>query len=201
MFAILTIAVGSGFVLGLRHALDADHIVAVSSMVKRRASWWETARVGLYWGIGHATTLLVVGMGLLLLDLSISGVLEAGFEGIVGVLLVLLGIRALRAPVDHKHDHQALTSAGVGAIHGLAGSAALLLLVLATVESSSGALIYIGAFSIGNVTGMWLFTLVLSLPFQFSGDRSVRFIQRVAGLLSIALGLLLLVELMEVLLG
>lgn len=199
--AIFTIAVGSGFLLGLRHALDADHVVAVSSMVRRQASWWQTAQVGLYWGLGHAATLLVVGMGLLLLNMSISGVLEAGFEGLVGVLLILLGARALRSPAQHVEERQAFASAGVGAVHGLAGSAALLLLVLATVESSAGAFVYIGAFSIGNVLGMWLFTLVLSLPFQYSGERWMRIIQRMAGWLSILLGLLLLIELLEVILG
>lgn len=198
MMAILTIAVGSGFVLGLRHALDADHIAAVSSMIRRQASWHKTARIGLYWGIGHAATLLVVGMGLLILDTSISGSLEAGFEGIVGVLLIVLGVRALKTATSQNVDRQALTSAGVGAIHGLAGSAALLLLVLATVDSSAGAFIYIGAFSIGNVIGMWLFTLVLSLPFQFTGERWMRAVQRLAGWLSIVLGLALLIEMMEV---
>ncbi len=201
MLAILTVAVGSGFVLGLRHALDADHIVAVSSMVRRKESWWKTAGIGLYWGIGHAATLLIVGMGLLLLNMTISTGLEAGFEGIVGVLLIVLGVRALRSPVQDETEHQAMASVGVGAIHGLAGSAALLLLVLATVDSSAGALIYIGAFSIGNVFGMWLFTLVLSLPFQFSGERWIRLIQRLAGWLSILLGVLLLIEMSEVILG
>lgn len=201
MLAILTVAIGSGFVLGLRHALDADHVVAVSSMVRRKASWWKTAGIGLYWGIGHAATLLIVGMGLLTLNMTISSGLEAGFEGVVGILLIVLGVRALRSPVQNESDHQALTSVGVGAIHGLAGSAALLLLVLATVDSSAGALMYIGAFSIGNVFGMWLFTLLLSLPFQFSGEQWVRIIQRFAGWLSLLLGILLLIEMAEVIRG
>jgi high-affinity nickel permease len=184
----LLTTLGLGFVLGLKHALDADHVVAVTTITSRTQSLKKAARIGAFWGLGHTTTLLIAGIFVLALDLTIPHRLGLAFEFVVGIMLVGLGVRVLlriRHDKLHVHQHQhdgdvhthlhshastpehqhGHTSYFVGMVHGLAGSAALMLLVLATVRSLPLGITYILIFGAGTMVGMALITMLISLPF------------------------------------
>jgi hypothetical protein len=212
---------GLGFVLGLRHALDSDHLVAVSTVLAQRPSWRASGLVGFSWGIGHTLMLLSVGSAVLLFRLQIPEPMAAAAEFGVGVMLVvlgaLLGFRLLRerwhvhghdhggtrhvhlhshavAP-DHGHAHwwhESLRPLCVGMAHGLAGSAALLLVVLASSHSVIQGLGYIAAFGAGSILGMVLVGFAMSVPVMWSlsfGRPAFLAIQGLASLGSIAMGL------------
>ena len=214
---------GLGFVLGLRHALDADHIVAVSTVLAERPSLRASGAVGLFWGLGHTLMLLLVGICVLALRVSIPESLATAFEFFVGIMLVVLGLglarrlyreewhvhphehggrrhlhlhrHALRQ--DHTHIHwfqEARRPLFIGMAHGLAGSAALLLIVV----SASGTLMqgigYILIFGIGSIAGMIAVGTAISLPFVLSlsvGRGAFIAVQGLASLGSIGLGLLM----------
>ncbi|HEV8267078.1 MAG TPA: urease accessory protein [Thermoanaerobaculia bacterium] len=187
--ATLLATLGLGFLLGLKHALDADHLVAVSTIVSREGSARSTWRVGAWWGIGHSAAVLAASLGVIALRRAIppraAEVLEAG----VGVMLVVLGADLLRRLVKgelrvHAHAHDGHTHlhahvgdaapAGhhhpgrrpfvVGVVHGLAGSAALTLFVVSTIRSPLMALSYVALFGIGTVVGMMVMTALVGLP-------------------------------------
>lgn len=192
MLAVL----GLGFFLGLRHALDADHIAAVGAMVSERPGWRTALRTGLLWGLGHSAALLLAGALVLGLHLVIPDALARALEAAVALMVLLLGgaalARALRARSDvhaHYHAHGRLVhrhlhfhDAGaehdphriarvgvkplfVGTLHGLAGSAALTLLVLASIPSASLGFAYLAIFGAGSIGGMALLSVAISLPF------------------------------------
>ena len=141
-------ALGLGFVLGLRHALDADHVAAVSTLVSQHRSLARSCLLGTFWGLGHTLALLAAGVAAIALRLTISPDVEARLEQGVGCMLVALGahvlLRSLAVPAprhshgspDDGHTHL-LRLAGrpfvVGLVHGMAGSAALTVLVAALV--------------------------------------------------------------------
>jgi high-affinity nickel-transport protein len=211
---------GLGFILGLRHALDTDHLAAVSTVLAERPSWRASWLVGLSWGIGHTLVLLVVGAIVLVLRVPIPEPLAVAAEGAVGLMLVALGgLLAMKLIRErwhlHQHDHdgmrhvhlhshshaghhrhahwwrQSLRPLCIGMAHGLAGSAALLLLVVASAESIMGGLLYIAVFGCGSILGMMLIGLVLSLPVVCSlrvGRPLFLAVQGLASLGSIALG-------------
>jgi sulfite exporter TauE/SafE len=188
-----------GFVLGLKHATEADHLAAVTTIVSERRSIWQSAIVGALWGIGHTSSLLVAGVLVLSLGLVIPERIANFFELGVAVMIIVLGMRLLRMHV-HKHTHGARShrhlhfhddrhaAAGhsgltgwrpvfVGVVHGLAGSAALTLLVLSQVVRSGGAALgfaYLLVFGLGSIGGMLLMSALISLPFAFGH----RFFQR-----------------------
>src|SRR4051812_10090150 len=147
---VLEILTSSSFgsLLGMRHALEPDHLAAVSTLVSREQSGAKAAFLGVCWGVGHTLTLLVVGAGLLLLRAEMSAEMSNVFEFLIAVMLVGLGLRAIlqaarqgsRGPSHlHRHGHMVHRHAGVtshvhigswtlarrplmvGAIHGLAG--------------------------------------------------------------------------------
>ncbi len=205
-----------GFLLGVRHALDADHVVAVTTIVSRSRGLLRSAMVGLSWGIGHTVTLFVVGFGVLVFKLTIPDRLALSMEFMVGVILILLGIPligrlAQRAHVhwhqhgdkrhfhSHSHDkapghdHQHIRrSLLIGMVHGLAGSGALTVLVLGAMSSVAQGLVFLLLFGIGSILGMLLFSGFISLPFRFAAGFSLRlnlWIQGAAGIISILLGL------------
>lgn len=170
LFATMTI----GFALGLRHALDTDHLVAVSTLVARERSFWRSTRVGAIWGLGHTATLFVMGLAIIVLGWRIPDRVEHWLELSVAVMLVLLGARTLylwrhqgRPRSDNSHHttqkrgapHQ---SFWVGMVHGLSGSAELMLLVLATIHQPVWALIYITIFGAGMMVAMFVLTAVLA---------------------------------------
>jgi len=211
---------GLGFVLGLRHALDADHLAAVSTVLAERPSWRASGLVGLSWGIGHTLVLLFVGVIVLVLRVPIPEPLALAAEGLVGFMLVLLGallgLKLIRErwhlhphdhdgkmhvhlhshshAYDHGHAHwwrESVRPLCIGMAHGLAGSAALLLLVVASAQTVADGLLYIAVFGCGSILGMMLIGLVLSVPVVCSlrlGRPLFLAVQGLASVGSIALG-------------
>jgi sulfite exporter TauE/SafE len=214
----LFVLLGTGMVLGLKHAFDADHVAAVSTIVTRTDSLPKSLRYGAVWGGGHTATLLVVGLVVLLFKVTISDPVAAAFEGIVGLMLIVLGVNVFWSVLpmvggasteehdpSHGHDHSEMPivwrsmdwrSFVVGAVHGLAGSAALMLLVLSTVTSVLAGIVYILVFGVGSILGMLFFSGVLALPLFLSGDnaRVQQGIEMLAGLASFLLGVLIVYE-------
>ena len=205
-----------GLVLGLQHALDADHVAAMSTLISRERSLRRVSWLGTLWGIGHTTTLLTVGLIILLLKVTIPKTLALSFEFLVGGVLVFLGLAALlRArklrlhlhqhthagkththlhahaqggPHVHAHSHQ---SFALGLLHGLAGSAALMLLVLSTVHSVVAGVYFILIFGIGSVLGMLIVSSILGSVFMYTAQRFERFslaMHVASGAISIILG-------------
>ncbi|MDQ3043514.1 MAG: urease accessory protein [Acidobacteriota bacterium] len=220
---------GGGFLLGLRHATDADHLAAVSTIVSERRSLLGSAVIGGIWGLGHTISLLVAGVVVLLLDFRIGEQNERMLEFFVGVMLVLLGLNALRKILQggkihfHAHEHgmrqhvhphlhepgvkdETNTHHGfsfspraliIGMVHGLAGSAALMLAIIPTIDSRPLGLLYIAIFGIGSIGGMMLMSLLIGLPYALTALRFNRFnyiLQSVAGLISVGLGLFIIYE-------
>ena len=199
--------VSLGFALGLTHAADADHVVAVSTMVgERRARPVAAgARVGMFWGLGHTLTVLSVGGAMVLtravVPERVSQVLELG----VAVMLVVLGALTLRAwrlehpaPAAAPHGvgpRSPLRSLGVGAVHGLAGSAAVALGVLAQTTSAAAGLGYLVCFGAGTLVGMMALTTAMAVPLAAAGAKWGGVLRAGAGVLSIALGVVLFGEL------
>jgi high-affinity nickel-transport protein len=246
----LPLLVALGFFLGMRHATDPDHVIAVSTMLSRHRSWRRAALVGAAWGVGHTLTILVVGGGIVLLGWVIPPRVGLSLEFSVGIMLVLLGALALRGSrhrVDeavasagtdggegHSHPHrhgdyihthphrhqpdrhphpaeqtplarldrrlgalrpyQLLRPFVVGTVHGLAGSAAVALLVLAAIGDSAWAMAYLTLFGLGTVAGMMLVTALLAWPFAYAAGRASRVqhgLRLATGLVSVIFGLAL----------
>jgi sulfite exporter TauE/SafE len=208
-----------GFALGLQHATEADHLAAVSTIVSEKKNLFTASIVGGLWGIGHTISLFAVGILVVFLKLQISESLEARLEGCVGIMLVLLGLNALRKLFQaskvhihsHEHDghlhthihahgsktaevsHHRLSprSVLIGMVHGLAGSAALMLLVVPTIPSPGIALLYILIFGVGSIGGMMAMSFLIGLPFHFTAGRFDvlnKGIRLVAGVFSFGLG-------------
>jgi high-affinity nickel permease len=216
---------GFGFVLGLKHALDSDHLIAVSTIVSERKGLWNSSLVGALWGLGHTASLLLVGLAVVAFHVEIPERVAQGMEFCVALMLIILGVNVLWKIARggrfhlhvHKHDahihvhphihgaaelavHSTADHHGVragkkpflvGMVHGLAGSAALMLVVLATISSRSLALLYIGIFGVGSVGGMILMSTLIGLPFSLAArhERLSHLVQLSAGLLSVSFGL------------
>ncbi len=172
-------AVLLGLLLGVRHAADPDHLVAVSAIAAGRRQPGDTAWVGLVWGLGHAATVLVLGGTLVALGAGIPERLGLGLEGLVGAVLIVLGISnllAVRRPETRtstltRLPRSALRSFGVGAVHGLAGTGALAVLAVAAMPSTAAAVAYLAVFSAGSISGMVAVSLGLGVPLRWAGAR------------------------------
>ncbi len=161
-------------VIGFTHAFEADHLVAVSSLVTRRDRMDMAMKDGAFWGLGHSSTILLIGMVVILGRAAIPESVFGYLEGAVGLMLILLGVGRLYsayknrghvlALFDPTHTHG--LAYGVGLVHGLAGSGALILVVLAQVEGTWNGLLYLLVFGLGSVVGMLLAAGALSLPFS-----------------------------------
>jgi high-affinity nickel-transport protein len=187
-----------GALLGLRHATDADHVVAVTAIVARERSLARAAWIGALWGLGHTVTLLLVGGAIVTFRLVIPPRVGLGLELGVAVMLILLGFANLSGRSDEPSARTAARPLLVGLVHGLAGSAAVALLVLATIRGTFEALAYLFVFGLGTVAGMIAVTVLLAAPTLLAGAHLPRFqrgIRLAAGTLSIAFGLLLAREL------
>jgi high-affinity nickel permease len=216
-----------GFLLGMRHATDPDHVIAVSTIVTREHSVLKAGLIGMFWGCGHTLTIAVVGSAISLFGLVIPPRAGLTMEFSVGLMLILLGVLNLTGSVKwlsekfspthprvtgthaHIHEHQqhmhfhwhshsagqehhgdslatpgwlakpwarlglfhALRPLLVGIVHGLAGSAAVALLVLSTIRQPKWELLYLLIFGMGTIAGMMLITVALALPFSFAGHR------------------------------
>jgi len=221
--AILTI----GFFLGMRHATDPDHVIAVSTIVSRERSIAKAGFIGILWGCGHTLTIVAVGAAIILFGLAIPARAGLTMEFSVGLMLILLGVLNLsgamqwisekfspahpRVNGEHAHLHEhgsrvhfhwhshapaaehhadslaapsslrgpferlglfhSLRPLLVGIVHGLAGSAAVALLVLSTIKDPKWAVLYLLIFGIGTIAGMMLITAAIALPFSFAGSR------------------------------
>ncbi len=238
-FSIIAI----GFFLGMRHATDPDHVIAVSTIVSRQRSMKHAALIGVLWGLGHTITILIVGAAIILFGLAIPPRVGLTMELSVGLMLILLGILNLSGAVrwvterwtrraahsrahvhgdyihSHSHGHtheihghaedatpvgwmdrafgqiglyQVLRPLAVGIVHGLAGSAAVALLVLTTIRTPVAAVVYLLVFGIGTIAGMMLITAVIAMPFTFSQTRFTRLnrsLGMASGLISLCFGL------------
>lgn len=227
LFSIIAL----GFFLGMRHATDPDHVIAVTTIVTRQRSVTRSAWIGAFWGLGHTFTILLVGAGIVLFNLVIPPRLGLSMELSVGLMLIILGVMNVvgffrtvsemspdeSADVsDHSHPHavgghvhshphvaymdrilgrlgvyQYIRPLIVGIVHGLAGSAAVALLVLTTIRDPRWAVVYLLVFGVGTIAGMMLITMSLASTLHWLG-RSRRFSRRLAlasGLLSLGFGL------------
>ena len=193
-----------GFLLGMRHATDPDHVVAVSTIVSRERSIKRAALLGVSWGLGHSTTVVLVGTAMVVFGLRLPARVGLGLELCVASMLVVLGVANVRAyrklgasavsaappEVPMRTRAGLLRSLGIGVVHGLAGSAAIALLVLATIPDPASALLYLLLFATGTIAGMVLITVALALPFV-AARAAARLQSRlvwVTGLASILIG-------------
>jgi hypothetical protein len=247
MIALLSILV-LGFFLGMRHATDPDHVIAVATIVTRQRSLARAALIGAWWGLGHTITIFVVGSGIILFNLVIPTRIGLSMELSVGIMLLILGIaniagflRSVPEPdaqpaVVHSHAHahgdfihshahshepeghphaadynpvsfvdkkigasnlyQHLRPLFVGIVHGLAGSAAVALLVLTTIRNPSWAVAYLLIFGAGTIAGMMVITMSLASTLKFVG-RSHSVAHKLAmasGVLSVAFGCFVIYE-------
>jgi high-affinity nickel-transport protein len=212
MVQLLSIA-ALGFFLGMRHATDPDHVLAVTTIVSGEKRIGRAAWIGALWGLGHTLTILVVGGAIILFGLVIPPRVGLTMEFSVAAMLIVLGLWNLSAMVraageagDHTHAHPTpgstgpfrwLRPVGIGVVHGLAGSAGVALLVLATIRDPLWATAYLLVFGVGTVAGMMLVTMSISVPFAYTSGRSVRINRALAlasGLFSVAFGAFLVYE-------
>lgn len=193
-----------GFLLGMRHALETDHVAAVASLVSRSHSMGDTIRQGAVWGAGHTLTLFFFGSLVLMLDMVMPQRLADMLEFAVGLMLIGLGIDVLRRlirdrihfhvhthadgerhfhahshageqghPAVHQHAHGEASrfpfrALFVGMMHGMAGSAALILLTLQSVHSPLTGLVYILLFGVGSIAGMAALSMIIAVPLRYS---------------------------------
>ena len=218
-----------GFLLGMRHAIESDHVAAVASLATRRPTLRHAVLQGAVWGLGHTLTLFVACSAVLFLDRVMPARAVEGIEAAVGVMLVLLGIDVLRRlwrerihfhlhrhgdgtvhlhahahggethhdPRHHRHEHPEgfpLRALCIGMIHGLAGSAALLLLTVDAATPLAG-LGYVALFGLGSIAGMALLSAVIAVPLQWSAQ-SITWLhnglQGAVGMVTLSVGSLLL---------
>ncbi len=248
MIGLLSI-LAVGFFLGMRHATDPDHVIAVTTIVSNQRNSMRAALIGAFWGVGHTLTIFVVGAGIILFNLVIPVRVGLSMELCVAVMLIVLGLmnitgflRSMPAgsiysevgdKVTHSHPHshgdyihshphahqpeahphapnqtplgwldrmfgrvgvyQYLRPFVVGVVHGLAGSAAVALLVLTTIRNMNWAIAYLLIFGVGTIAGMMLITMSIASAFTMVGKGRQKFSHRLAlasGLLSLAFGLL-----------
>ena len=241
-----------GFFLGMRHATDPDHVIAVTTIVSRERNMLHAALIGALWGLGHTVTIFAVGSAIILFNLTIPPRLSLSMELSVGLMLILLGVMNLTGlmrwaiewitfrrfgpgshshvilgrTIIHSHDDEDENEPGavlspsaanrpsrwrpqwfqkiglfhfarpltVGIVHGLAGSAAVALLVLTTIHRPLWAVGYLLVFGLGTIAGMMLITAAIAFPFAYTMQRFVRLNRGLAmasGMLSVGFGLFL----------
>jgi len=182
--------------MGIKHAIEPDHIVAISTIVCKSKSFSKASLLGLVWGIGHTLTLFIVGMIAISFKQTISQETAVLLEKLVGVMIGFLGIKILMNYKNsnhthvhessdgdkHKHSHphthshedhldkksniyDYLKSMFVGLVHGLAGSAAMIILTISTVSSAFEGALFIFYFGLGTIISMFMFTTLLGIPF------------------------------------
>ena len=187
----LPVAFIASLLLGMRHATDADHIVAVTTIVNRERMPWRSSRIGLMWGLGHTLTIFVVGGAIILFKLAFTRRLGLSMEFCVALMLMVLGYLNLTTGGPITGAASQLRPFLVGVVHGMAGSAAATLLILPFIDSAAGAVLYLGVFGLGTIAGMMMVTVAIAAPAIFAGDRlgSLQRGMRVAsGAVSLAFG-------------
>jgi hypothetical protein len=190
-----------GFLLGIRHAVDPDHVVAVGTIATRSSSFRRAAAVGALWGIGHTLTILLVGGGIILLRVAISPRVGLAMEFAVAIMLILLGLQNVAIARHHTSPEPSPTRPFVvGMVHGMAGSAAIVLLILATVRDSLWAFAYLLLFGLGTVAGMVIVTAIIAVPAAVAVRRvrnARRWLTLASGVASVVIGVLLARELTD----
>lgn len=190
----LALAFATSLLLGMRHATDPDHIVAVSTIVSRERSMSRAGGVGLLWGMGHTATILIVGGAIILLKLAFTPTIGLSLEMAVAAMLIVLGalnvlnVRPTRVVSDSVRPFV------VGVVHGLAGSAAATLVILPLIEDVRWALLYLVVFGLGTIAGMGLVTLAIAAPAAFAAPRVhslERSIRLATGAMSLVFGIYL----------
>jgi hypothetical protein len=189
---VIGIATGCalGAFLGVRHALEPDHLAAVSTLVAERPRPRQAALLGALWGIGHSAALLVVGVTLI----AIRGELPASFvtvaEAVVALMLIVLGVRSLWIASRASRNAVAMPPLVIGVVHGLAGSGALTALAVTEMPSTAGALGYMAAFCLGSVAAMAVVSGAAgaSLGRVVRSDRGRAALIGVAGMVSVGVG-------------
>ncbi len=187
-----------GLVLGMRHATDPDHVVAITTIVTRQRDLRGAARIGALWGIGHTMTILLVGGMIILFQVVIPPRLGLAMEFVVALMLIGLGLYNLFVP--GRSEAAALSPARpvtVGVVHGLAGSAAIALLVLTTIPEAAWAMLYLLVFGIGTIAGMMAITASIAVPITLSASRFARFnnqLRLASGVMSVGFGAFLVRE-------
>jgi ABC-type nickel/cobalt efflux system permease component RcnA len=248
MVGLLSI-IAVGFFLGMRHATDPDHVIAVTTIVSRQRNASRAAWIGAFWGLGHTVTIFAVGTAIILFNLVIPPRIGLAMELSVGLMLIVLGgwnltsflqglspklVAGAQAPLIHSHPHhhgelvhnhphqhwpqdhshaeldggvarldkkfgnqgayQMLRPLMVGIVHGLAGSAAVTLLILASIRNPRWAIAYLIVFGIGTIAGMMLITMSIASTFRFFGNRFENLNRKfglAAGLVSLCFGVFL----------
>jgi ABC-type nickel/cobalt efflux system permease component RcnA len=245
MTALLSI-LALGFFLGMRHATDSDHVIAITTIVSRERDVRHAAIIGMFWGVGHSITLLVVGGAIIVFGLVIPQRLGLSLEFCVALMLIILGAFNLRVALrsvharststdseHHEHPHRhgdythshphghspdahghseesvpparldrrfgdsrtyrALRPTIIGIVHGLAGSAAIVLLVLPIIREPLWAVMYLSVFGAGTIAGMILITTAIAVPFSCSARFEFlhRHLGAAAGVVSFSFGLFL----------
>jgi ABC-type nickel/cobalt efflux system permease component RcnA len=227
---------GLGLILGMRHSTDADHVVAISTIVANQRSIRNAAFIGSVWGIGHSITIFIVGSLIILFGIEIPPRLGLSMEFSVAVMLILLGILNLTGvmqkvtarftpaiaspknlPTPERKEtstkrvkqllensigrfglYQCLRPLAIGLVHGLAGSAAVALLVLSTIHNPVWATAYLLIFGAGTMLGMMCMTAAIAIPFTFAGDRFAklsRYLGTASGMASLCFGSFLVYQL------
>jgi high-affinity nickel-transport protein len=207
-----------GLFLGMRHSTDSDHIVAVSTLVSRQGSIRSSATIGMLWGLGHTITIFLVGSAIIIFGVVIPPRLGLSMEFSVALMLILLGVLNLTgvlkrvterfsppaiAPASRQPSVQKLgmfhkiRPLFIGLVHGLAGSAAVALLVLSTIRNPFWATAYLLVFGFGTMAGMVLMTATISLPLVYARNRFSKLtghLTMLSGLASVGFGMFLVVQ-------
>ncbi len=193
-----------GLGLGVKHAFEADHVAAVCALVARRGTVARAAQSGALWGLGHGAVIILAGGALVVLGARVPGPLAAALDAAVAVMLVGLGVSALRrSPTalghdhehGHDHDHRISTRRPifVGLVHGASGTAALTLLVASTIPHRAEALAFITLFGLASILGMATAAALLAWPLRKAALHApaiARGLRGVAGVGSIAAGVM-----------
>ncbi len=215
-----------GFLIGMRHALEADHVAAIATLATRTDSLRGALRQGAAWGLGHTVTLFLFGSIVIVMDSVIPEPFALKLELVVGCMLMILGLDVMRRLIrdrihfhNHKHDsgvqhfhahshagqqthspatHQHQHPQGfpvralfIGLIHGMAGSAALILLTLETIRSPALGIAYIALFGLGSMLGMAALSVIIAIPLRRSAQGLTwlhNSLQATVGMATIALG-------------
>jgi hypothetical protein len=190
----LTMTFVTSLLLGMRHATDPDHVIAVTTIVSRERSLGRATGIGALWGVGHTLTILAVGGAIILFKVAFTPRLGLSLEFAVACMLVALGVLNLLDIRPSASRWTEMRPLFVGVVHGLAGSAAATLLILPLIDDARWALLYLAVFGLGTVAGMSLVTLAIAAPAAYATARLTslqRSLRLASGALSLAFGIYL----------
>jgi high-affinity nickel-transport protein len=175
----------------MRHATDADHVVAVTTIVNRERTAWQSSRIGVMWGLGHTLTIFIVGGAIILFKLAFTARLGLSMEFCVALMLMALGVLNITRYSTSVVSSQQLRPFIVGAVHGMAGSAAVTLLILPLIDDVRWSLLYLGVFGAGTIAGMAMVTAAIAAPAVYAAERLAglqRGIRLASGVVSLGFG-------------